>query len=314
MKRFKSILVVAGGKDGGVAAIARAADLAKRNNASVTIVDVVDPLPPLLEIPGIAEEESHHELVARKQAALERLASRLCNENIVVECHLLKGPPAEQIIQRVIREKHDLVIKTADEPSGIYQRFFGTTGHRLMRKCPCPVWIVKAGSEDRFRRILAAVDPKPNDKSRNALNVKILQLATSLADLDDSELHVIYVRPDWTDWVSPRSNGGDSRELIQYQREIETLQQRMLSDIIDPFRNQDQIDHVHLLKGSPADQISRLADELKIELLVMGTVCRTGVSGFLIGNTAETVLNQVNCSVLTIKPKDFVTPVVVAKH
>jgi nucleotide-binding universal stress UspA family protein len=46
-----------------------------------------------------------------------------------------------------------------------------------------------------------------------------------------------------------------------------------------------------------------------IDLLVMGTVCRTGIAGFLIGNTAEEVLNQVDCSVLTRKPVGFVTPV-----
>jgi nucleotide-binding universal stress UspA family protein len=49
--------------------------------------------------------------------------------------------------------------------------------------------------------------------------------------------------------------------------------------------------------------------EQDIDLLVMGTVCRTGISGFLIGNTAEEVLNQIDCSVLTVKPEGFVTPV-----
>ncbi len=47
----------------------------------------------------------------------------------------------------------------------------------------------------------------------------------------------------------------------------------------------------------------------KADLLVMGTVCRTGVPGFFIGNTAEDVLQQVDCSVLAVKPKGFVTPV-----
>ena len=43
--------------------------------------------------------------------------------------------------------------------------------------------------------------------------------------------------------------------------------------------------------------------------MVMGTVCRTGVAGFFIGNTAENVLHQVNCSVLAVKPQGFVSPV-----
>lgn len=41
----------------------------------------------------------------------------------------------------------------------------------------------------------------------------------------------------------------------------------------------------------------------------MGTVCRTGAPGLLIGNTAEKILYEVDCSVLTVKPDGFVTPV-----
>ena len=45
-----------------------------------------------------------------------------------------------------------------------------------------------------------------------------------------------------------------------------------------------------------------------INLLVMGTVCRTRIAGFLIGNTAEEVLSQLHCSALTDEPKNIVTP------
>jgi nucleotide-binding universal stress UspA family protein len=55
--------------------------------------------------------------------------------------------------------------------------------------------------------------------------------------------------------------------------------------------------------------IVELAKSEAIDLLVMGTVCRTGIAGFIIGNTAEKVLSVVNCSVLTVKPEGFVTPV-----
>ena len=50
---------------------------------------------------------------------------------------------------------------------------------------------------------------------------------------------------------------------------------------------------LHFLKGDAAALIN---------LIIMGTVCRTSVAGFFIGNTVENVLQQVNCSVLTVKP------------
>jgi universal stress protein E len=46
--------------------------------------------------------------------------------------------------------------------------------------------------------------------------------------------------------------------------------------------------------------------------VVMGTVARTGVPGFIMGNTAETILSQIDCSVLAIKPPGFTTPVTLA--
>ena len=41
----------------------------------------------------------------------------------------------------------------------------------------------------------------------------------------------------------------------------------------------------------------------------MGTMSRGGVAGLLVGNTAERLLDKVECSLLTIKPEDFVSPV-----
>jgi len=66
---------------------------------------------------------------------------------------------------------------------------------------------------------------------------------------------------------------------------------------------------VHLLKGKASGLIPELVKKRRINLIVMGTVCRTGIPGFFIGNTAEKVLHRVNCSVLAIKPEGFVTPV-----
>ena len=142
-----------------------------------------------------------------------------------------------------------------------------------MRKCPCPVWIVKAGSEQRFHRILAAIDPKPAAGSHDPINDEILELATSLADSDDSELHVVNVWPGWTESTIPQSGEAELREYEKVKRELDALQKRMISSVISKFQQKEQIDQVHLLKGHPADSIARLAEDLKIELLVMGTVC-----------------------------------------
>lgn len=53
----------------------------------------------------------------------------------------------------------------------------------------------------------------------------------------------------------------------------------------------------------------RTRDEALQEHPLCPRMGRTGVPGLFIGNTAESVLHQVDCSVLALKPPGFVSPV-----
>ncbi len=66
---------------------------------------------------------------------------------------------------------------------------------------------------------------------------------------------------------------------------------------------------LHAIKGHAKHVVPAIAGELAVDRVVMGTVARTGIDGFFIGNTAESILTQLDCSVLTIKPPGFVSPV-----
>jgi nucleotide-binding universal stress UspA family protein len=69
----------------------------------------------------------------------------------------------------------------------------------------------------------------------------------------------------------------------------------------------------HLIQGSAKQVIPQTAVSVEADLVVMGTLARAGVSGFFIGNTAETILEQLRCSVLAIKPPGFISPVTLEK-
>jgi len=77
--------------------------------------------------------------------------------------------------------------------------------------------------------------------------------------------------------------------------------------------DQDALDYLkpqtHLVKGWARKEIPVLAKQIEADLVVMGTVSRIGIPGFIVGNTAETILNQIDCSVLAVKPPGFETPV-----
>ena len=178
----------------------------------------------------------------------------------------------------------------------------------LMRKCPCPVWVVKRAQTRPYVRILAAVDPSAHDQKRDSLNLLILQLASSMARKETGELHIIHV---WHLFGEHDvHSGGMTEKDVQEAKAHEKLQHKQRFDtLLNRVDVTDLSPHLHLIEGVPDECIPELVMEQGIDLLVMGTLCRTGIAGFLIGNTAEEVLNQVDCSVLTLKPEGFVTPV-----
>jgi nucleotide-binding universal stress UspA family protein len=209
-----------------------------------------------------------------------------------------------QIIREVLRNRHDLLIMTASGKTGVKARLLGSTSLQLLRQCPCPVWIVNPARSMRHSRIMAAVDLDTGDEERNQVNTEIMDLATSLARLEDSELHIVYAWPGWEGKYLRK------QEMVEeVARRVLAARMRELDELLGSYSLEGLRYQVHLQKGEPGILISRVAARQRVELIVMGTVARTGLAELFFGNTAETVLKHVDCSVLAVKPKGFVSPV-----
>jgi nucleotide-binding universal stress UspA family protein len=248
-------------------------------------------------------------IVEGESQCLEQWVDFAQQSGVPVGGKLLYGTPFLEIIREVLRNEHDLVMITAEGRGGLKEMLFGSTTMHLMRKCPCPVWVIKPSQPEGHTRILAAVDPPPLDEEQDTVNIKIMDLATALARRQPSELVVVHT---WTFPVerSLRSGYiGPSVEVDRWVDEARNLHRRRLVELLRPYPLQDLKPQVYLLKGDPGHLIPELAAKMEVGLIVMGTVSRTGVAGLLIGNTAEKILRQVDSSVLTVKPDGFVTPV-----
>ena len=288
----------------------RAVSLAKNNEAQLTVFTVVKKrsVDARMVFTHMPPEELHSRVIDDYRKKVDALAADIGQHVVDVRSQVVTGIPFLEIIRQVLRDKHDLVILASEGKGGIHDRLFGATSMHLMRKCPCPVWVVKRAQTRPYTRILAAVDPSIDDSRRGAINPVILQMASGMARMEAGELHIIhawqlfgerYVRSSGMTMASVQE--AKMLEKKQHKQRFDTLLNRAGVADLKPY--------VHLIEGSPEDCIPELVAEKGIDLLVMGTVCRIGIAGFLIGNTAEEVLNQVDCSVLTIKPEGFVTPV-----
>lgn len=312
MTRFKNILLVIHGNN-NEEALKRAFALAKKNKAKLTIVDVIEELPQTtkeyLEIISVGELEKivSEERVSEIQKLIK---SKVPVKNVKPVVKTIIGKPHIEIIKEVLRNKHDLVMKNSTGMGGTREALFGSIDINLMRKCPCPVWIIKPRESTKYSRILAAVDPDPNDQVGDKLNQNIMELAVSISLLEKSELHIVNA---WSLYAEKTLSGPrfhkSPNEMKKLLRDAKKFYKVNLEKLLAKFPL-DKISHkIHLLKGDPADLIPKVANKQKIDLILMGTVCRTGLPGFLIGNTAESILLNVDCSVLSIKPHGFISPI-----
>ena len=303
MRHFRNILFVAGFDDGPVPGhvFDRALSFARSNKAKLTLMDVVSTPRPVLEVPSADILEL---VLNGRRESLLQLAEFALGEGVDVETELAVGKPFLEITRRVLLFEHDLVITDGGRDEGAGGWMDGTTMH-LMRKCPCAIWLVRPQLGNRHTRILAAIDPDAADSEKDSLNRKIMELAISLAKLQASALHVVHV---WEPLGVPVGSTADIWKHWEVAARA-TLKQRLDEFLAEYSLGPDP--RVHLVGGKPALAISRLASEEQINLLVMGTVCRTGIRGFFIGNTAEGMLRRVDCSLLTVKPDGFISPVTV---
>jgi universal stress protein E len=305
MRRFKKILVHVHVEADQQPALKRAAELATHNHAELTLVALVEPLPWHLRdgIPREIEAERLDDC----QSGLEKLATSIRAQGLTVNTKILQENGNFELIREVLRGRHELVMKVADGKVSRRDMFHSTLDQRLLRKCPCPVWLFPPTGSSRFERILAAVDAAPDDAGHGLLNPTVLELASSLQTSENAELHIVHA------WDIPDEGRLLARLGDKAFQTLVNSSQASIDQALNRLLARHAVaavpERVHLMKGEPHAVILKMVEQQEIDLLIMGSIARTGISGRLIGNTAERVLNAVGCSVLTVKPSDFVSPV-----
>ncbi len=315
MDRFQSILAVLTEDSLFEVALERALHLARVNNAALTLVDVIDVAPGELgrmmaTLSGRRGPEIEEDVIAYHRERLAKLAAQARAEGLEVTEAVLQGSPFVEVIRMVLREGHDIVIKGATDAGHGRGAMKGFDMH-LLRKCPCPVWLLMGQTHGVFDRVLATIDPNPTaDTAREQLDRSVLDLAIGMAERDQAELRVLHAWHLHEEQALRRGRytKAYSGEVdIMVAREKEAAEGRVKA-VMAEFP-QVKPSQIILEKGTPGDVIADYAEAEDMDLIVMGTVGRTGLSGFIMGNTAETILNRVRSSVIAVKPDGFKSPV-----
>ena len=309
MKRFKNIIYFADQPETQNQTLERAVALAKTNGARLTVMDVVAEAEEAMEIENRFEIDLNKVLRERRLEQLQALTAPYAAADFMIYTQVLTGMAFIEVIRAVQRNGYDLLMKAAQPPLGLTERLFGSSDMHLLRKCPCPVWIDRPNSTHPYQNIVAAVDP--TGQTSEDLNRLIMDLATSLAKRENAALHVVHVWHLAGESMLKSGRGRIPSENLQnLLKETEQRHKDSLNRLLSNYDMTTDGKNVHLLKGLAAQRIATFAAEHSADLIVMGTIGRTGVTGLLIGNTAEDVLQTTDASVLTVKPQKFVSPII----
>ena len=251
MKRFCNILLVADEGTDYSAALQRAVTLARNNQALLTICAVVEAVPHDLQmaITVATPAELQSTAVSEKRDWLDELVKSVAANGVPLEAKVLIGKPFIQIIRQVLGNDHDLIIKCAEDAGDLRGMLFGSTDMHLMRKCPCPVWIIKPMEHHKYCRILAAVDQDSEEPVTDLLNRQILEMSTSLALAEFSEAHIVHA---WAiageDFFrSPRSGVSDAEVDTMVDDEA-SVRRRWLEVLVKTYGSQADTNAIDILE------------------------------------------------------------------
>lgn len=314
MKRLERLLVYIDEPATLGEVLAEISEIVEGTECQVVFAGVVEPIPWRLKQTLALDTD---ELVGKQSKALsvqiENQVSALRQRGFDVAVKIYEGQPTRAIVNAVVDGKFDLLVKAAQERDG---RFGASPDQRLLRHCPCPVAILRPRSEVRSQKIMAAVEMNSDDPENDTINDEIMDAASRIGIGYFKQLVVVHVwRLEGESMLSHGFTKLPLKKVTQLKKEEEQRHKVWLENYIGkyvarlgPEAQRYLQPELRLINGIPTNALIEQIEIEKPELLILGSVARTGLPGLLIGNTAESLAGKLQCSTLIVKPTDFRSP------
>ncbi len=307
MGQIRNILLAIDGKYQSQALVAEVAAVTEDIGAHVTLLSVLD-MPPGDQKVDVEPSELQQWMTEDRLEQMKDISSELVKRGFQVTIKHSNGKRYLEIIREALKGDYDLIMKPAESETAIRNVLFGGADMQLFRMCPYPVWAFKPTLSGQLNNIMIAVDLLPTDQEKSTLADLITQWGKYIARLVDAKLHVIHTWELFGE-LTLRGRSVSAATVDKLVLKEEKTHRQWLNEALARNGLEQNKVQIHLHKGDATKIIPFVANTMEIDLLVMGTVGRTGIPGFFIGNTADSVLRHVDCSVLAIKPDGFVTPI-----
>jgi len=283
----KSILIIADEQDNDVFSLEKARDIFKPLDGKLSVARFLSHLDPKHAI----EQKA---LIEQAEIRLQETISEVFDASTEVDSHVVATKFIADWVQGTASENsYDLVVKTGHRTENI---FHTPTDWELMRQLPCPIFIANDQKWNSKPVVLTCVDLSTSEEQHLALNEEALKWTALWCKAFSCSCHIVYSIP--IAKVLVELNVIERSEYLEKHR---PEAQAKLDKLLEKFEIADVKTHVEA--GPPEKTIPHVASEVKADLVIMGTVGRTGLKGFLFGNTAEKVLHKLRTDTLIVEAK-----------
>lgn len=278
---FQTILVCSDGSNQALQAAHKAAELARKFNAKVILLNVFDDS----NLAHVHEDKTHY--INRVQQEVEtRTGALFIEAGVAFEPLREIGDRVDTIVVSAVRKKADLIVLGSRGMSQWEALLLGSVAEGVLMETPCPMLVVR-GKHPGFHKILL-----PTDGSADAQ--KATDVAVKLAGEFHSELKVLNVFDPLKSYmdVPPDEFASDSYLWRVRTAVIATVKEAAEKAGV-PYAFEQVV-------GKAAEVIVRSAKAYGSELIVMGGRGAGNLRSLLIGSESKQVAQHAPCSVLFV--------------
>jgi nucleotide-binding universal stress UspA family protein len=219
---------------------------------------------------------------------------------------VLIGKPAETIISYAARNKADLIVMATHGRSGVGQWFYGSVTEKVLQGSKIPLWLVKAASckMDYGHKKLTVLVPLDGSQLAESVLPQLKELTRQLPDnkLDFVLTRVCEIFAPSISYPPPMSMTWE--EYLKYEiARCKKICLDYLTEVKDRLTKNKLKIRTEVPEGNPAEKLIEYVAKNSIDLIVMSTHGRTGLSKWAFGSIAEKVLKGADSPILLIRAK-----------
>jgi nucleotide-binding universal stress UspA family protein len=292
--------------ENGHRAVASAVALARKTGAEVRILSALTSRVDPALIKFIEATKGTHpdklidraQLLERAEAKVKEAIQDIDTSGVKLSCEAEYRSYPKAILADADIYNPDIIVVGATSPGHEASKILGTSTERLARKSRWPVLVTRLAPVTDAKRILCPVD-------FSSASERALGWALELATFSGAEVEVLTVL-DGFEGLEVFLDAG--LDITEYRQEQYRIAREQLDGLLQRFSADARGVKVsaNVLEGVPHQVIIEHALRSGADLISIGSLGRSGVMEVLIGGTSERVLRALPCSVLMVKPDEFV--------